>query len=71
MANRIVRNRQHTVIWHVDDLKSSRVNKEVNDDFLSWLEKKYADDGAGKVTVTRGKRHDYLGITCCFWANEN
>ena len=27
VANRIVKNRQHTVIWHVDDLKSTRANK--------------------------------------------
>jgi len=66
VANRIVRNRQHTVIWHVDVLKSSHVNSKVNDDFLNWLKKKYANDGVGKVTATRGKRHDYLGITLFF-----
>ena len=66
VANRIVRNRQHTVIWHVDVLKSSHVNSKVNDDFLNWLKKKYANDGVGKVTVTRGKRHVYLGLTLFF-----
>ena len=35
VANRIIENQQHTVIWHVDDLKSSHVNKKVNDDFSS------------------------------------
>ena len=66
VANRIVENRQHTVIWHVDDLKSSHVNKEVNDDFLKWLKRKYASDGIGNVSVTRGRRHEYLGMTLVF-----
>ena len=50
----------------MDDLKSTHANSEVNDDFLSWLKKKYASDGIGKVTVTRGKRHEYLGMTLVF-----
>ncbi len=61
VANRIVKNRQHTVIWHVDDLKSTHVNREVNYGFVSWLKKKYANDGVGKVTVTRGKNMTIWG----------
>jgi hypothetical protein len=30
--------------WHVDDVKSSHVNSEVNDDFVVWCEKKYDND---------------------------
>ena len=52
VVNRIVKYRQHTVIWHVDDLKSTHVNSEVNGDFLRWLKGKYASDGIGKVSVT-------------------
>ena len=52
--------------WHVDDLKSSHVDSEVNDEFLSWLEMKYAADGVGRVKVTRGQCHDYLGINLVF-----
>ena len=61
VVNRIVKNRQHTVIWHVDDLKSTHANSEVNDDFLSWHKTKYANDGVGKVTVTRGKNMTIWG----------
>jgi len=32
-ANRIVTGLQHTIVWHVDDMKSSHLNKEVNDNF--------------------------------------
>ena len=50
----------------MDDLKAAHANSEVNDDFLSWHKTKYANDGVGKVTVTRGKRHEYLGMTLVF-----
>ena len=30
VANRMVNDKQHTVVWHVDDLKSSHVDEEVN-----------------------------------------
>jgi len=72
VANRTVRGSQHTVTWHVDDLKSSHVNSKVNDEFLNWLEEKYAADGVGTVKAVRGPRHDYLGINLDFRrAKEN
>ena len=39
VANRMVNGSQHTVCWHVDDLKSSHVDPEVNNKFIQWLEK--------------------------------
>lgn len=63
VANRIVDGKQHTVTWHVDDLKSSHVNPEVNRKFLIWLNEKYANDGIAEVKATFGKVHDYLGMT--------
>ena len=62
VANRVVDNRQQTITWHVDDLKSSHVNIRVNDEFHSWLEKKYGDPNIGQVKAVRGKRHDYLAM---------
>jgi hypothetical protein len=53
---------QHTVTWHVDDVKSSHVNSEVNDDFEAWCEQKYGNDEIGHVKVVRGKTHDYLAM---------
>ena len=47
----------------MDDIKSSHVDPKVNDKFHNWLEMKYGDDEIGKVKSTRGKRHDYLGMT--------
>ena len=37
MANRMVNKLQHTVRFHVDDLKSSHKDPEVNTKFLAWL----------------------------------
>ena len=35
VANRTVEGTQHTITWHVDDLKSSHLNPKVNDKFLA------------------------------------
>ena len=62
VANRIVNGHQQTVVWHVDDLKSSHIDPKVNDEFEKWLEKTYGNDNIGHVTTTRGKVHSYLGM---------
>lgn len=62
VANRIVNGQQHTVTWHVDDIKSSHKDPEINTKFLKWLEEKYGDTKLGQVKAVRGKRHDYLGM---------
>ena len=46
--------------FHVDDIKSSHVDKKVNDKFLAWIERTYGKKG--KVKSTRGNVHDYLGM---------
>ena len=60
VANRIVKGKQHTIRFHVDDLMSSHVDQKVNKDFLKWLNKKYGKHG--EVKATFGKKHDYLGM---------
>jgi hypothetical protein len=66
VANRMIEEKQQTLTWHVDDIKSSHVNVKVNDTFLVWLEKTYGEDGIGSVKTTRGKRHDYLAMVLDF-----
>lgn len=61
VANRIQNGKQQTILFHVDDLKSSHVDPKVNDKFAKWLEMKYGEHG--KVKIHRGKVHDYLGMT--------
>ena len=60
VANRIRKGKQHTIRFHVDDLKSSHVDKRVNDQFAKWLNKMYGKHG--EVKVHRGKVHEYLGM---------
>ena len=67
VANRMVNGKQHTVVWHVDDLKSSHVDPKVNDKFIAWLTKTYAPDPkVGQIKAVRGKVHDYLAMVLDF-----
>ena len=61
VANKMINNKQHTLTWHVDDVKSSHVDPKINDNFKEWCEEKYGSDDLGHVTVNTGKRHDYIG----------
>jgi hypothetical protein len=61
VANRKVNGATQTVKFHVDDLKSSHIDPNFNDSFLSWLNHK--DGKHGEVKATRRKVHDYLGMT--------
>ena len=55
--------KQHTVTWHVNDLKSSRVDSKVNNYFQKLLEKTYGSNVIGHVEASRGKLHRYLAMT--------
>ena len=37
------------VVWYVDDLKSSHMDPEVNNNFMKWLTEKHGKDDVGKV----------------------
>jgi hypothetical protein len=60
VANRMKNGSQHTIVFHVDDVMSSHVDKKVNKRFARWLEKKYGQHSP--VTIHTGKVHDYLGM---------
>ena len=60
VANRMVQRLQHTIRIHVDHLRSSHKNADVNTRFSNWLNEKYGK--FGEVVATRGKVHDYLGM---------
>ena len=65
VANKIVDDKQLTVAWYVDDLKISHCNHKVVTDTITFLESKF-----GKMTVTRGKEHDYIGMRIRFNNNK-
>ena len=61
VANKLVHGSQMTVMWHVDDVKSSHKNSKVNDSFIEWLNKECGQ--IGDVKSLRGAIHEYLGMT--------
>jgi hypothetical protein len=62
VSNCIVNRKQHTVPWHVNNLKSSHVDSKVNDQFLQWFENMYASNDIGHVKAIHGNCHDYLAM---------
>jgi hypothetical protein len=69
VANRMVKGKQQTILWHVDDCKLSCVRTKANDQLIEVLRQEYEtifEDGSGKMKVSRGKVHEYLGMTIDF-----
>jgi hypothetical protein len=63
---KIVDGKQLTVAWHVDDLKISHVATGVVDDLITDLDSEFGKETP--LSKSRGKVHDYLGMTLDFSA---
>ena len=66
VASHMMNDNQQTIFWHVDDCKISHVDPKVNDKLIKSLKQEYEsifEDGTGELTVNRGKKHTYLGMT--------
>jgi hypothetical protein len=61
VANSIIEGTQCTVGWYVDDTKISHVNPEVVTQVVKAIEESF-----GKMTVTRGNDHTFLGMDIKF-----
>ena len=61
VANKQIENSQCTIVWYVDDNKISHINPSVVTEILNKLEKRF-----GKLTITRGKQHTFLGMDIDF-----
>ena len=69
VANKMIDGNQMTICFHVDDCKLSHVDEKANDRMIEWLKQEYEsifEDGTGKMSVSRGKVHQYLGMTLDF-----
>ncbi len=67
--NKDIEGKQCTICIHVDDCKISHVSDKVIDKVIEWLKRDYEsifEDGSGKMTVSRGKVHKYLGMNLDF-----
>jgi hypothetical protein len=66
VANKMIKGKQMTICFHVDDCKLSHHMPKVMDKMIKWLRQKYESifkDGSGEMMVRRGKVHTYLGMT--------
>jgi hypothetical protein len=69
MANKVVKGKQVTICFHIDDCKISHKSSAFIDDMIAWLRVVYEsifEDGLGQMKVHRGKTHKYLGMTLDF-----
>ena len=64
VANKMVKGKQLTVVWHVDDLKVLHVNLQVVDSFIRQMDEEFGKEG--ELNITRGQVHDYLGMRMNF-----
>ena len=61
VASKIINKKQCTIVFHVDDLKISHVDKEVVSNIINELNSRFGD--IMPLSISRGKIHDYLGMT--------
>ena len=61
VMNKIIDDKQCTILWHFDDLNTSHVDPSVISSVLSDIDVEYGK--IAKMTITRGKLYKYLGMT--------
>lgn len=61
VANKVINGEQCTIVFYVDDNKISHKDPKVLDGIIDKL-----SEILGKVTVSRGKKHDFLGMDITF-----
>ena len=59
--NKIIDDKKFTILWYVNDLKTSHVNPAVISSVRADIDAEYGN--IAKMTITRGKVHKYLGMT--------
>jgi hypothetical protein len=65
VMNKMVCGKQMPVAWHLNNLKISYVDAKGVDHFLRQLDSFFCKDGP--LTKSRGKIHDYLGMSLDFF----
>ncbi len=69
LANKVVKGKQVTICFHINDFKISHISSAVIDNTIAWLRSEYDSifkDGSGQMKVHRGKTHKYLGMLLNF-----
>ncbi|GAX15524.1 hypothetical protein FisN_6Hu141 [Fistulifera solaris] len=65
IANKKINGKQCTIAWYVDDMKVSHVDPEVVTQVIKDIEAKF-----GKMSITRGKKHKFLGMDISLNSNR-
>jgi hypothetical protein len=66
VMNKTVDGMQMKICFHVDDCKLNHHSSRANDNMIDWLWQEYEsifEDGWGQMAVSRGRVHNYLGMT--------
>jgi len=66
VANKMINVEQCTIAWYVDDNKILHIDPAVVTAIIKNIESKF-----GKLTVTRGRKHVFLGMHLNFRADKN
>jgi hypothetical protein len=61
VANKTISGKQSTIARYVDDNKISHEDPKVNNETIEIIERRF-----GKMTVTRGKKHVFLGMNVTY-----
>ena len=59
--NKVIYDKQLTILWHDDDLKKSHVESSVISSVLAYIDTEY--EKIAKMTITRGKVNKYFVVT--------
>ena len=64
VAEKMVNGKQCTICWYVDDNKISHAEPKVVDEVIAKIEERF-----GKMVVTRGEKHNFVGMDIEFKDN--
>ena len=64
VANMMIGGKQYTICWYMDDTKISHHEPKVITEVISKIEEQF-----GKMVVTRGKKHNFVGMDVEFMDN--
>ena len=64
--NKIVKGKQCTIIWHIEDPKMLHADPNIASSVISDIETEYGN--ISKMNITRGKIHKYLGMTINYYS---
>ena len=64
--NKIFGNKQCTILWNFDYLKTSHVDPAVVFSVIADIDAEYGK--IAKITITQGKVHKYLGMTIDYFS---